>query len=128
MISVVLPEILRGMAEIDRITRDEELDALFERSRETPVFLFKHSLTCPISSRARGEFEELVQSRAGDDDSVGFALIEIQNARPVSDAVAERTGVKHESPQVLLLDDGQVRWHTSHFQIRKNALDEALGG
>ena len=127
MISVVLPEILRGMAEIDRITRDEELDALFERSRETPVLLFKHSLTCPISRRARGEFEELVQSRAGGDE-VGFALIEIQNARPVSDAVAQRTGVKHESPQVLLLDDGQVRWHTSHFQIRKDALDEALDG
>lgn len=115
------------MAEIERITRDEELDAVFERSRDTPVFLFKHSLTCPISSRAKGELERFVESRAGD-ASVRFALIEIQNAQPVSNAVAQRTGVKHESPQVLLLNDGQVRWHTSHFQIRKDALEEALSG
>lgn len=113
------------MAEIDRITRDEELDALFERSHDVPVLLLKHSLTCPVSSRAHGELQKLVESRAGD-GSVRFALIEIQNARPVSNTVAERTGVKHESPQALLLDGGEVRWHASHFQIRQDTLAEAL--
>lgn len=115
------------MAEIDRITRDEELDALFERSHEVPVLLFKHSLTCPVSSRAHSEFTSFVESRS-EDDGLELALIEVQNARPVSNAVAERTGVRHESPQALLLRNGEVRWHASHFRIRKDALDQAVSG
>lgn len=115
------------MAEIDRITRDDELDALFERSHEVPVLLFKHSLTCPVSSRAHGELTTFVESRSGD-DGVEFALIEVQNARPVSNAVAERTGVRHESPQALLLRNGEVHWHASHFRIRRDALDQAVSG
>ena len=52
--------------------------------------------------------------------------IEIQNAREVSNAVAEKTGVRHESPQALLLRDGEVVWNASHGAITVESLAGAL--
>ncbi|NIR34599.1 MAG: bacillithiol system redox-active protein YtxJ, partial [Actinobacteria bacterium] len=77
------------------------------------VMIFKHSLVCPTSSLAFREYERYVAEH-GSDDGVVHALIEIQNARPVSNAVAEKTGVRHESPQALLLRGGEAVWHESH--------------
>jgi bacillithiol system protein YtxJ len=54
-----------------------------------------------------------------------YALIEIQRARPVSNALAERTGVPHESPQAILLRNAQVAWHASHYDINLTALERA---
>jgi bacillithiol system protein YtxJ len=69
-------------------------------------------------------FKEFAEGRQGGQ----YRLVEIQNARPVSAAVAETTGVEHQSPQVLLLRDGDVVWHTSHYRIRLEALEEAAEG
>ncbi|MEM7357326.1 MAG: monothiol bacilliredoxin BrxC family protein [Acidobacteriota bacterium] len=52
----------------------------------------------------------------------------MQNARDVSNEIAQRTGVKHESPQALLMRDGTVTWHASHWSIQAEALQEALAG
>ena len=107
-----------------------ELDAAFEASTQRPVFVFKHSLICPVSTRADMEFGDFVRGHT--DAAVDFHRIEIQNARPVSDEVAARTGVRHESPQVLLFVDGEVVWHASHAGITTAtlgaALDEAAAG
>ncbi|HSS48947.1 MAG TPA: monothiol bacilliredoxin BrxC family protein, partial [Thermoanaerobaculia bacterium] len=54
-----------------------------------------------------------------------FAVIEIQVARAVSDALAQRTGVRHESPQIFLLRQGQVAWQASHYGINRQALRQA---
>lgn len=111
------------MAEIERISRVESLDDLLERSRQRPVWIFKHSVTCGISAGARRRYEQFAADRApGEAD---FALLEVQYARPLSQAVAEATGVRHQSPQVLLLRDGQAVWHTSHGRIKADALAEA---
>jgi bacillithiol system protein YtxJ len=111
------------MADIQRINDIPALDALIARSNETPVWILKHSLTCPISSQAWSEFQRF----AGDSpEEVGvFALIEIQRARPVSMALAERTGIRHESPQALLFRGGQAVWHASHYGIDRTSLRQA---
>jgi len=101
-----------------------ELDAAVAASAQHPVFVFKHSLVCPVSTRADLQFGDFVQACA--DGNAEFHRIEIQNARPVSNEVASRTGVRHESPQVLLFVDGEVVWHASHGSITKAALDAAL--
>ena len=113
------------MIEARKIADAGSLDAAFDASSTRPVFLFKHSLICPVSTRAHSEYQQFVQecSSAGDAE---FTLIEIQNARPLSNAVAERTGVRHESPQALLLRDGKVVWHASHGSIRVETLEKAL--
>jgi bacillithiol system protein YtxJ len=111
------------MAEIQRIRSIQELDELLQQSKERPVWIFKHSLTCPISSQAWAEFR-LFAERRPEGDGV-YGLIEVQNARPVSNAVAERTGVRHQSPQAILLRDEAVAWHGSHYSIELAALERA---
>ncbi len=120
------------MAEIQRIESLPALDELFETAKEKTVWIFKHSLTCPISGAAWGEFRRFVADQPADnpagnpaDNGAVFALIEIQYARPVSNAVAERTGVRHQSPQAILLRDSRVAWHASHYDIDLKALQRA---
>ena len=113
-----------GAEDIERIETLPALEALIERSKETPVWVFKHSLTCPISSSAWGEFRRFAARPSRPTEAV-YAVIEIQRARPVSMALAERTGVRHESPQALLLRDARVVWHASHYNINQTALEKA---
>ena len=110
------------MATIRTIETVTELDGLFETSKQRPVWIFKHSLTCPISSIAWEEFQRFAGGRP--DESGIFALIELQKARPVSNAVAQKTGVRHESPQAILVRDGHAAWHASHYGIRRERLEE----
>ena len=100
-----------------RITETTSLDEMTERSKERAVVLFKHSLTCPISSRAYDQMTEF----PGD-----VALIEVQRARELSREVERRLGVAHESPQVIVLRNGQVVWNASHFDITADAVSAAV--
>lgn len=115
------------MPEIARLETTAQLDELIKTSRSRPVWIFKHSLVCPVSSRAWEEFRGFAADRqeSGGDSGAAWAVIEIQNARPVSAAVAERTGVRHESPQALLLRGGEVAWHESHWNITARSLAAA---
>ena len=108
------------MSDLIRVSDMAELDGWMERSRGEPVWLFKHSLTCPISATALREFQEFARGAAG-----SCAVIEVQTARDVSTELARRTGVRHESPQALLLRDGAVVWHASHWHIRADSLRRA---
>lgn len=107
-----------------RLTEIDEIDQLIQQSHDGPVLIFKHSLTCGISTAAFREYERYLADNA--DDGVDHRLIEIQHSRPVSTAVAERTGVRHESPQALLLHGGKVVWHASHSGIHVGSLGEAV--
>ena len=115
------------MSEYSQLESRSEIDELIARSRETPVVFFKHSLTCPISGAAFRQYQRFLQDRP-EGDRVVYTLIEIQNAREVSTEIAERTGVRHESPQALLMRDGEVVWHASHWSIKAEALSAAVEG
>lgn len=84
--------------------------------------LFKHSFRCPISVRA---FEEYRAWHAAHPDAA-TGWIDVVAQRPWSLAVAERTGVGHESPQALLVERGAVAWHASHGAITREALARAV--
>jgi len=111
------------MALIRRIESLGELDEVLAAARERPVWIFKHSLTCPISATAWREFRCFAEEQP-EGDGV-YALIEVQNARPVSNAVAARVGVLHQSPQAILLRGAVVAWHASHYGIERTALARA---
>ena len=112
------------MSEIERLSQIDEIEPLVEESHRRPVMIFKHSLTCPISATAYRELERYLAERH--DESAVHVLVEIQNARDVSAAIAERTGVRHESPQAIVLRDGEATWHASHGRIRRDALAAAM--
>ncbi|MCP3960174.1 MAG: bacillithiol system redox-active protein YtxJ [bacterium] len=114
------------MSDYFRLQSISEIDELIEKSGETPVLFFKHSLTCPISRAALRQYESFLADRP-EGDLTTYTLIEIQNARELSSDLAERTGVRHESPQALFVRGGEVAWHASHWSIQSEALAEAVG-
>lgn len=114
------------MLDLYELQSEEELHLALDGSHMQPVLIFKHSLICPISSAALGEYQEFLE-QADPLLDLQCCLIKIQEQRGVSNAVAERTGVRHESPQALLLLDGKVRWHASHGAITAAALAAAVG-
>lgn len=101
-----------------------DLEALLAASAERPVLVFKHSTTCPVSARAHREWEAFITSPAA--SKVELAWVRVIEERPVSLALADRVHVKHESPQALLIKDGQALWNTSHRGITAAALTEAV--
>ena len=95
-----------------------ELEGLFARSHERPVLIFKHSLTCPISAAAYDEMRRVGRE---------VSLVVVQKARDVSKEVESRTGVRHESPQALILRNGSVVWSASHWKVTAEEVGRALG-
>lgn len=100
-----------------RISDPEALENLITSSKERAVVVFKHSNACAISASAYREMEKL------DGD---VSLVEVQTAREISRELAEVTGIRHESPQVIVLRDGKAVWNASHYGIRASAVLEAL--
>jgi len=101
----------------------EELSAIDALSREVPVLLFKHSTTCSISRAALNRLER--EWKPADDERTTYYL-DLHRFRPVSDAVAQRYGIQHESPQALVIRDGECRHHASHFSITYAGTIEAM--
>lgn len=83
--------------------------------------LFKHSTTCPISAKAFEEFK----AYAADGDTPA-AIVHVIEDRPVSNQIAEDFGIKHESPQIFLLKDGEPVWNASHWKITRDSIREAV--
>ena len=100
-----------------RVNDTESFKALTERSNERPVVIFKHSLTCPISSAA---YEEMSRYEGE------VSLIEVQVSRQLSSEIENQLGVPHESPQVIVLSKGQAAWDASHFKITAESVAEAV--
>jgi bacillithiol system protein YtxJ len=90
-----------------RIDDHATLENLLADSTKKPVIVFKHSNACSISARAYREMEKV--------DDVN--ILEVQSARDVSRELATRTGVRHETPQVIVLRDGKAVWNASHFDV-----------
>lgn len=103
----------------ERILRD--LDA-FDAALAAPrVLLFKHSPVCPVSSAARDEYDAW---RAASPD-VTTLFVDVIDDRAVARGIADRCGVRHESPQAILFEAGRPVWHASHGAITRAALEAA---
>ena len=98
------------------LSSTDALDELFVRSNDKPIILFKHSLTCPISSAAYQEMARLKRE---------VSLLIIQNSRDVSAEVERRTGIRHESPQLIIVRNGAAVWNESHWTISADAVERA---
>ncbi|QXD15581.1 bacillithiol system redox-active protein YtxJ [Rhodocaloribacter litoris] len=97
------------------------LDAALDRSRTRPVVLFKHSTWCGTSLVARREMQRLTETH-----DVPVYEIVVQVARPLSNLVAARFGIRHESPQAIVLVDAQPVYHASHGDVRADTLRRIL--
>ena len=100
----------------------DELDTLIAQSGNRPVVLFKHSYTCGISAEALDELVSHLDSPA----DAHYAMVTVQTHRDISNAVTAKLGVRHETPQAILVRDGQVAWTASHFRVNASELSKAL--
>jgi bacillithiol system protein YtxJ len=114
------------VAELVRISTPAEVEALFRESKTRDVLLLKHSTRCGTSAAVLADVRDFAARR--DDAGARYVFLEIPKERALSDDIAARTGVRHESPQVLVLRGGEVVWSASHWRITKDALDRALSG
>jgi len=108
---------------IVRLQRIEEFDQLLAQSSERPLLLFKHSRTCGTSAEALDELLAHLDERG---TNARYAIVTVQTHREVSTAVAKTLGIRHETPQVLLIQDGRVVWSASHFRVTADAVDAAI--
>ena len=101
----------------------DDLDRALAATDERPLLLFKHSFTCGVSAEA---LDELVAHLNEGPLDASYAMVTVQTHREVSNAVARKLGVRHESPQALLIRGGQVVWSASHFRVTAAAVEAAL--
>ena len=100
----------------------QDFSSLLAASHDKPVFLFKHSTRCPISaSRWR-----VLQAYAERELRADFWKVLVVEDRPVSMHVAHETGVRHQSPQAILLYQGKPVWDESHYRITEDDMEAAL--
>lgn len=104
------------MANFKNLDSIDGLDALFEKSNDAPVVLFKHSLTCPISHGVYAEVEQF----GGD-----VNLVVVQHSRDISNEIAARTGIRHESPQAIVIRNGKPVYNASHYDVTAGDLASA---
>lgn len=106
------------------LTSEEQLNVVIEESKSTPVAIFKHSTSCSISSTAKSRLER--QWAGAGLDHVKPYYLDLLRYRPVSNEIAEVFQVQHESPQLLLIQDGMCTYDASHLGINLDALKKIL--
>ena len=118
----------------------DELHRLIADSESRPVLLFKHSYTCGVSMEALDELVAHLNDRGpkgsapldgrsaphDERSALQYAMVTVQTHRAVSNAVAQKLGVRHETPQALLIRSGRVVWSASHFRVTAAAVEDAI--
>ena len=92
---------------------------LQEKCLPTDCLVFKHSTACGVSARASKEVEGLQVA-------IPIFWVNVREQRDLSDWVAETYGVTHESPQLILLQQGKAAKVWNHFQVNREVIERAL--
>lgn len=103
------------------LTDEQQLDTIIEESKSQPVVIFKHSTRCSISSMAKGRLD-----REEAPQGTKFYYLDLITYRPISNKVAEVFNVHHESPQILLIKNGECTYEESHNGINMEEIEEQL--
>ncbi len=101
------------------ITTIEQLDAISAASFTKPQIILKHSTTCSISKMALARLE-----RSTTPADIDFNFLDLLNYRSISQAIAEKFDVMHESPQILLIKNGACVYDESHGGIQMEEIAE----
>jgi bacillithiol system protein YtxJ len=98
------------------LNEESQLEEIKIRSSDTPQLIFKHSVRCSISSMAKNRLERAVMPMG-----IDFYYLDIIRYRNISNKLETDFLVHHESPQVILIKDGECIYDESHSGI---SMDE----
>lgn len=105
---------LTTLAQLDKIAKD---------SKSKPVAIYKHSTTCGISRMVLRGLEAQYDIDA---ESLDFYYLDLKAYRAISNEVAARFQVWHESPQILLIKNGKAVYNASHSGVNAHILKEQI--
>lgn len=100
---------------------EKKLDQLIKESYEQPVVILKHSTTCPISSIAKMRLDQDFEYK-----EAKMYYLDLLAYRSISNKIAEVFMINHESPQVLVIKDGDCIYDESHLNIQVDVLKKEL--
>lgn len=109
--------------EWNELTEIKQLDDIIQESAEMPAIVFKHSTRCAISRMALRNFEGEYNIEGGKAKPYFLDLLE---HRDISNEIAKIFHVEHQSPQLLVIKDGVVVYHTSHQDIDAGVVKEKI--
>ncbi|NCP20436.1 MAG: bacillithiol system redox-active protein YtxJ [Flavobacteriales bacterium CG_4_9_14_0_2_um_filter_35_242] len=90
-----------------------QIDQLEKDSFTKKIVIFKHSTQCGISRAVLKNFERQTEIKL----DVTYYLLDLLSFREVSNTLASRFDVQHQSPQLLVLKNGKVIAHDSHYEL-----------
>lgn len=98
---------------------ENQIDDLLQASNQKPVLLFKHSTSCGISAMVLKRFENDLQKK---NNTYHYYYLDLLRYRNISGIIAEKFNIVHQSPQLLLIQNGIVKDHSSHYGIMQMEL------
>jgi bacillithiol system protein YtxJ len=98
---------------------EQQLEALKKESEQQPVVIFKHSTRCGTSDMIKMRLE-----RKSAPENVRFYFLDLIRHRQLSNKIAEVFEVYHESPQILLIKNGECVYDESHNGITMDDIEE----
>jgi len=93
-------------------------------SKRKPIAIFKHSTRCSLSSMVKSRLE---RGWIINDNDIEMYYLDLLNYRNISDKIASAFNVEHQSPQLIVLSQGEVLYHASHGEIDAGILKESIG-
>ncbi len=94
------------------LIEENQLEEIVKTATNKTVAIFKHSTRCGISRSVLKQFE-----RQNDLENIDFYFLDLLNFRNISNAIAQKFSVEHQSPQLIVLKDKKVVAHASHHSI-----------
>lgn len=108
------------MVQWKKLDSEHTLESIIEDSHSAPQIIFKHSTTCPISGMAKRRLE-------GDWSlSIDPYYLDLLSFRSVSNAIASKLAVEHQSPQVIVINKGKAIFDESHLDINVSDISASL--
>ncbi len=101
------------------LTNENQLEDIRKESSQRPQVIFKHSTRCSISSMAKNRLE-----RAAAPEGIKFHYLDLIKYRSISNKIEEQFMIHHESPQVLVIKDGECVYDESHSGISMDDIEE----
>ena len=105
------------------ISSNEDLDELLERSKQRPQLIYKHSTICSFSRMAQGE---LISAADEIEKKADINYVGVIETRPLSNKVSQVLGIRHESPQIILVKNGEAIWDASHGGVKGSTILQQL--
>jgi bacillithiol system protein YtxJ len=103
------------------LKNNSQIKEIIEKSKARPQIIFKHSTRCSISSMAKGRLERSLAPGNAD-----FYFLDLIAYRSVSNQVSSEFNVSHESPQILVIKNGECVYTESHGSITMNEIEEQV--